>query len=146
MRFTFVAACLALAACTPPAAETTTATTAREAPAIQVTPTALGGQWSFDRACTQFNLVFTNTSVSYSDFADPAHVVSYDGPWSITDGDSVVLSLRRLDAQGAPTGETLTYNLELTQASTTDLVGTFGPAGGPMQPINAKQCAFENHE
>lgn len=147
MRFIFAAAFIVLAACTPPAAETaTTAAPAPQAPAIQLTPTALGGQWSFDRACAHFDLVITNASASYSDFTDPSHVVSYDGPWSITDGDSVVMSLRRIDAQGAPAGEPITYNLEVTQANTTDLVGTFGPAGGEMKPINAKQCAFENHE
>jgi hypothetical protein len=58
----------------------------------------------------------------------------------------VVLSLHRLDAQGAPSGAALMYNLDLSAPVAADLAGGFGPAGGRMQNINAKRCANEERE
>jgi len=111
---------------------------------VTVTAAELGGQWSFDRTCGQYELVFTNASVSYYDYADPGHVISYDGPYTVA-GDHVVITVRRLDDHGAPSGDPVTYNLNITAPiaaapAEADLVGSFGPAGGAMHDINAKRC------
>lgn len=153
MRQILIAAfVVALAACSPPAAPSDTSTdtvadsSAAETAAFTVEAAQLGGQWSFDRSCGLYELVFTDTGVDYYDYSDPAHVISYNGTWAIAGNSHVELAVRRLDAQGAPTGDTLTYNLDVTAPITTDLAANFGPAGGPVRAINAKQCAFEDRE
>lgn len=157
MRQLIAAAMLvcAVAACTPPAAApsdtqttatATVATTSTPAPAaFTLDANALGGQWSFARDCGLFDLVFTKTGVSYYDYSNHENVVSYDGTWTIAPNNSVVLTLHRLDAQGAPTGDALTYNLNVTAPISPDLTGTFGPPGS-LRDINAKQCANEDRE
>jgi len=150
MRRLLVAALVcAVAACAPPApprATTTATTTSTPASAaFTINPDALGGMWSFGRDCGLSDLVFTKTSVSYYDYADQSHVVSYDGAWAIAPNNTVVLTLHRLDAHGAPTGAALTYNLNVTAPIGAYLTGTFGPAGS-LRDINAKQCANEDRE
>ncbi|MFT3726417.1 MAG: hypothetical protein QM759_01130 [Terricaulis sp.] len=153
-RLFAVAVMCAVAACTqpsaPPAAapETTTVAESAATPAastVSVDAKALGGEWSFGRDCGLSDLVFTNTSVSYYDYADQSNVVSYSGTWAIEGGNHVALTLHRLDAHGAPTGEALSYNLDVTAPITTDLTGTFGQPGA-MRDINAKRCANEDRE
>ena len=157
MRLLAAVLVLALAGCSPPsnsasdppptrpaeanAARVTRATGA--APAI--TPSQLGGQWSFDRNCGLYDLVFTNDDATYYDYSDPSHAIGYDGPYTIA-GNRVVLTMRRLDGRGAPSGDPVTYNLDVSAPVTSDLVGHFGPAGGAAHDIDAKKCANEDRE
>jgi len=101
---------------------------------------ALVGQWSFDRSCGLYDLVFTATNVSFFDYANPSNVISYDGVWEIGADNRVTLTLRRLDGRGAPNGEALLYYLDVTGPAP-DLVGNFGQAGAAARAINAKRCA-----
>lgn len=148
MRIIVAAFALALAACSPPSTSTsdqastsaeTSASSAAAAPAVAVTAQELGGQWSFDRTCGMYELVFTNDNASYYDYADPSHAISYVGPYTIA-GNRVVLTVQRLDDHGTPGGQPITYNLDVTAPVAADLVGQFGAAGGEAHAINAKRC------
>jgi len=150
MRIIVAAFALALVACSPPSgsasgsASSTSATdTSASSPgaalAVAVTAAQLGGQWSFDRTCGMYELVFTNDNVSLYDYSDPSHAISYVGPYTIA-GNRVVLTVQRLDANGTPGGQPITYNLDVTAPVMADLVGQFGAAGGEMRAINAKRC------
>ncbi len=147
MRMLATALVFALAACSPPSgsAPSTTTTEPTATAAFGVTAAQLGGQWSFGRDCGLSDLVFTDSDVSYYDYADPSNVISYVGAYAIT-GDHVAMTLHRLDAQGAPTGNALSYTLDIAAPVTTNLAGHFGPARGAMHDINAKQCAYEDRE
>ena len=155
MRFVVAFVLFAVASCSPAASGSsgsafTVATTAASpstavALAVAVRADQLSGQWSFDRSCGLYDLVFTNDSVSYYDYSDQSHVVSYAGPYTIV-GNHVVITVRRLDAQGAPSGDPVTYNLDITAPLAADLVGRFGLAGSAMREINAKQCPSEDRE
>jgi len=152
MRIVICALVVALAACGQAAApaETTTqpaaATPAAAAPPVfTVDPVAFGGMWSFSRNCGGADLVVTNRDATYYDYTDPSNAIAYVGPYAIT-GNHVVLTLHRLDAHGAPSGDPLVYNLDVSEPVTSDLHAQFGPAGGAMREINAKQCAGEVHD
>ncbi len=153
MRLIVAALALALAACTPPsttaeapADSAAAATDSAAAPAFITDAAQIGGMWSFARVCGGADLIFTLTDATYYDYTDPNAAITYNGTFAIAGGNHVELLLHRLDANGSPTGPALTYNLDLTAPVTADLVGTFGPAGGPTQTINAKQCASEVRE
>jgi hypothetical protein len=152
MRLIVATFALALAACTPPSTNADAPADSATAADSAVTPTAvsvdaalLGGMWSFERSCGKSDLVFTNTGATFYDYTDPNNVIAYNGTFAIAGGNHVELLLHRLD-NGSPTGPALTYNLDVTAPVTADLVGTFGPAGGAAQTINAKQCASEVHD
>jgi hypothetical protein len=132
-------------AASTPAAVSTGSDRAQSA-GFTLQPAALAGQWSFDRGCGLYDLVFNNDSVSYFDYADPSHVVSYAGVWTAGANNRVQLSLHRLDAAGAPSGAALIYNLDVTAPVAADLTGGFGPAGGAVRNISAKKCASEDRE
>lgn len=113
--------------------------------AVPVDPTALGGQWAFDRSCGLYDLVFTNGDVSYYDYSDAAMAVSYAGAWAI-DAQRVSLALRRLDSEANPRGETLNYVLEVKAPITNDLAAEFGREGETPHAINARRCELEDRE
>lgn len=151
MRILFGALVLALAACGQSATPTETTTQpaaevpATPAPTFVVDPVAFGGMWSFTRNCGGADLVITNRDATYYDYTDPSNAIAYVGPYAIT-GNHVVLTLHRLDAHGAPSGDPLVYNLDVSAPVTSDLHAQFGLAGGEMHEINAKQCAGEVHD
>jgi hypothetical protein len=152
MRLIAAGFILIAAACSPGGATTATSTVmsaatveATAVPALVVTAVQLGGQWSFDRSCGLYDLIFTNTSVEYYDYTDPSHVVSYIGSYAVT-GSSVALTLRRLNGHGEPSGDPVSYTLEVTAPPSIDLAGRFGRTSGDVHYINAKQCANEDRE
>ncbi len=156
MRMAAAAFLLALAACSPPSAPAAPAHGAASGSvgagpvattAFRLEADALLGRWSFDRSCGLYDLVFeANGSVSYFDYADASHVVSYAGRWTIGDHNRVVLSLHRLGGDGAPTGDAITYNLDVSEPVADDLIGQFGAQGGDMRAITAKRCPEEDRE
>jgi hypothetical protein len=158
MRCEIVAFAVALAACgqsTPPPPPSTApaddaaagASGVGNAPQADFTldPATLGGQWSFDRSCGLYDLVFSNGEVSYYDYSDASAAISYAGTWTI-DGHRVALALHRLDPQGAPTGPALDYALDVKDAIANDLIADFGREGQTFEPVNARRCELEDRE
>jgi hypothetical protein len=161
MRMAIAACVFALVACSPPSsppqnrAEPTTETTTSgssgaervAAPALALGGEAVVGRWSFDRSCGLYDLVFnTDATVNYYDYADEQHVVSYAGRWARAVHNRIVMSLHRLAETGAPTGEALTYALNVSDPVSDDLIGQFGPVGRGMRAITAKRCPQEDRQ
>ncbi len=148
MRTLIAASVLMLAACgqtgAPAATETTETPAAATPAAFTVDPASLGGMWSFGDGCGRSDLVVTNRDATYYDYTDPTNVISYAGPYAITD-NHVVMTMHRLDAHGAPTGDPIAYTLDVSAPITEDLHAQFGTPGA-MREINAKQCAGVVHE
>lgn len=108
---------------------------------------AVVGRWSFDRSCGLYDLVFNaDASADYYDYADERRVVSYAGRWAAADHNRLVLRLYRLGEGGAPSGDALTYDFDVSDPVTDDLIGQFGPAGGDMRAIVAKRCPEEDRQ
>jgi hypothetical protein len=155
MRLLAAAMMFALAACSPPSAPAAPSQGATpgssgagrvEAPAFTLASEAIVGQWSFDRSCGLYDLVFSaDGAANYYDYADESHVVSYAGRWA-ADDNRVVLTLRRLGADGAPPGGALTYNFDVSDPVIDDLIGRFGQAESDMRNITAKRCPEEDRE
>lgn len=153
MRIFVAAFVLVLAACSQPSsgASAPASTSAAPAPnsastiaasAVTLTPAAIGGQWSFDGTCGVYDLVFTNTGATYYNYMDEAHVVTWDGGYT-TSGNRVDMSLRRLDAQGAPAGPAQTYSLEVSSLQGDSLSGQLAYAIGDdseRRTFTAKRC------
>ena len=161
MRMAIAACVFALVACSPPSshpgamaeppdqdATAGSSGAARvEAPAFALETEAIVGRWSFDRSCGLYDLVFNaDASANYYDYTDEQHVVSYAGRWTSGDHNRVVISLHRLGETGAPTGDALTYTLDVSDPVTDDLIGQFGRAGGDMRAIIAKRCPEEDRQ
>jgi hypothetical protein len=157
MRLLAAALISALAACSPPsapaepppqgAAAGSSGAGRVEAPTFTLASEAVVGQWSFDRSCGLYDLVFSAGGVAnYYDYADESHVVSYAGRWAAADHNRVVMTLRRLGGDGAPSGEALTYIFDVSDPVTDDLVGRFGQAESDMRNITAKRCPEEDRE
>lgn len=158
MRIAAIVLALALAACgAQPAAEGDAApqdvsagsTGAERIPTEPFTlePEALIGLWGFDRSCGLYDLVFdAQDLVQYYDYRDESSVVSHRGSWSTADNNRVVLTVRRIDMENEPTGDPLTFHLDVTSPVTDDLTGVFGPAGGPTQDIAARRCPDEDRD
>lgn len=109
-------------------------------------PEALVGLWSFDRTCGLYDLVFeAQDLVQYYDYSDPT-VVSYRGSWATADNNRVVLTVRLIDMEDEPTGEVRTFHLDVTAPVTDDLIGAFGPPGGPTRDITARRCEDEDRD
>lgn len=110
---------------------------------------AVVGQWSFDRDCGLYDLVFyADANVYYFDYSTEGQVVSYAGQWGEErDNNRVTLELRRLDAQNQATGETLSYVLDIITPVTDDLNGRFGRADGTFgRNIHARRCPEEDRD
>ncbi len=162
MRIILAAAfALALTACAPPSnasdpastsATEQNATSAAEAIApqdFQLQTEAVVGQWSFDRSCGLYDLVFhADANVDYFDYSDEGHVVSYGGQWSEElENNRVTLSLQRLDGEGHVTGDVIPYVLDLITPPVDDLNGRFGRADGTFGvTIHARRCPEEDRE
>jgi hypothetical protein len=156
MRLLAAALMFALAACSPPSAPAEPPQGAAagssgagrvEASAFTLASDAIVGQWSFDRSCGFYDVVFNaNATANYYDYTDQSHVVSYTGRWAAADHNRVVMTLRRLGADGAPSGDDLTYNFDVSDPVTDDLIGRFGQSGGDIHNITAKRCPEEDRE
>jgi len=156
MRLFAAAMMFALVACSPPSApaeppQGATAGSSNagrvEAPAFTLASETMVGQWSFDRSCGLYDLVFSaDGAANYYDYVDESHVVSYAGRWVAADHNRVVMTLRRVGADGAPSGDALTYNFDVSDPVTDDLVGRFGQAESDMRNITAKRCPEEDRE
>jgi len=109
---------------------------------------ALIGLWSFQRDCGLYDLVFdADDLVQYYDYTStPPVVISYRGSWAIADNNRVVLTVSLLDADGEPTADRRTFHLDVAAPVTDDLVGAFGPEGGPATEITARRCEDEDRE
>jgi hypothetical protein len=109
---------------------------------------ALVGLWSFERDCGLYDLVFAaDDSANYYDYRDDSAVVSYRGAWATADNNRVVLTLRRVDMNNAPTGETLTYNLDVSAPVTDDLIGRMTLAdGSDLREFTARRCPEEDRD
>ena len=105
---------------------------------------AVVGLWSFQRDCGLYDLVFrADGSAHYFDYSADLNV-SHSGSWTTAANNRVVLTLRRLDGAGIPSGPQLIYNLDVSARVTDDLVGRFGPAdGAAAQDITARRCPQE---
>ena len=157
MRYSILGLALLLASCAPPAAAPEASPPAQDAtagapgvgnaplPDFTLDGAALAGQWSFDRTCGLYDLVFSNAEVSYYDYSDPSAAISYAGTWTV-DGHRAALALRRLDGQGAPIGPVLAYALDVKAAVADDLIADFGREGQASQAVNARRCEMEDRE
>src|SRR5689334_24730079 len=104
MRLLAAALISALAACSPPSAPAEPPQGAAagssgagrvEAPTFTLASETVVGQWSFDRSCGLYDLVFSaDDAANYYDYTDESHVVSYAGHWTTTDHNRVVMTLR----------------------------------------------------
>jgi hypothetical protein len=118
-----------------------------EAAVFTLDPHAVPGNWSFDRSCGLYDLVFSDDGgAQYFDYADESHVVTRLGTWTAAANNRIVLTLRMADANGAPSGEAETFNFDVTDPVTDDLIGRFGPAAGEARNITAKRCPQEDRE
>jgi hypothetical protein len=159
MRSAIVALALLAAACgqtaTQPAADTPAedadagASGAGRIPEASFTleSEALVGLWSFDRSCGLYDLVFqADDNATYYDYTHDL-VVTHSGAWATADNNRVVLTTRRLGPDGAPSGETETYNLDVKSPVTDDLVAHLERAdGGEARDITARRCPEEDRE
>jgi hypothetical protein len=138
MRFALAAAFL-LAACSPPAATTeetgSTGLGQVAAEGFNMAPEALVGTWSFDRSCASgdgMTLRADNTA-SFDQWGS--------GTWATADGNRIILSLERHEPGEGPTGEHVTYHLDVAGPVTDDLVGQFARDDGTDQrSISARRC------
>ena len=109
---------------------------------------ALIGLWSFERDCGLYDLVFdAEDLVQYYDYTTtPGNVISYRGSWAMAENNRVVLNVSLIDMENEPTSETRTFHLHVSAPVTDDLIGAFGPAGGPAQDITARRCEDEDRD
>ncbi|MBX9746516.1 MAG: hypothetical protein K2X34_06420 [Hyphomonadaceae bacterium] len=116
--------------------------------AFTLEPEALVGLWSFERDCGLYDLVFDADDLAqYYDYTStPPVVISHRGSWATADNNRVVLTVSVLDADGEPTAERRTFHLDVTAPVTDDLIGVFGPEGGPAREITARRCEDEDRE
>lgn len=98
---------------------------------------ALVGVWSLDRTCESDFGLWLNADgfASYSEVGE--------GAWAIAEAGRVILTLKRYDEQGAPTGAEALYHLDVTPPVTDSLKGAIAPADGSAAPvaIDALRCA-----
>jgi hypothetical protein len=154
MRIVIIAMIAFLAACGQPQPETPDDASAGSSgvgrvPEVAFTleSEALVGLWSFDRVCGNYDLVLrADGGADHYEVSSEGMVTSYAGTWATTDNNRVVLTLRLLDAQAQPTGETLTYNLNVEAPVTDDLIGDFVREGGVPLAITARRCPEEDRD
>ena len=159
MRSAIVALALLAAACGQSATQTTADTPPEDAYAgssgagripdepFALESEALVGLWSFDRTCGLYDLVFqADDTATYYDYTHDL-AVTHAGAWAIAANNRVVLTVRRLGADGAPAGETETYNLDVKSPVTDDLVAHLERAdGAEPRDISARRCPEEDRE
>jgi hypothetical protein len=116
--------------------------------AFTLEPEALIGLWSFARDCGLYDLVFdAEDRVQYYDYTStPGTAISYRGSWSTAENNRVVLNVRLIDMENEPTGEARTFHLDVGAPVTDDLLGAFGPEGGPTTDITARRCEDEDRD
>jgi hypothetical protein len=109
---------------------------------------ALVGLWSFERDCGLYDLVFAaDDGASYYDYRADGAVVSYRGAWATADNNRVVLTLRRLGPDGAPTGDAQIYNVDVAAPVTDDLIGRMTLAdGSDAREFTARRCPEEDRD
>lgn len=154
MRFVTAVFVFALVACSPPNGAppdprppaASSGVSSIEASTMAIDPQVLLGQWSFDRSCGVYDLVFNaDNEALYFDYSDPSAVVSYAGQWSVA-GNRIVLTVNKSGEEGSQLGPVTTYNFDVSAPVTDDLVGSFGMANGATHNINAKRCPQEDRE
>src|SRR5262245_24007717 len=110
MRPALAAACVLLAACTPPATtEDASSTSVAEiaAEGFVMEPEALVGTWSFDASCASGDGMTLNAD-------DTASLDEWgQGTWATAAGNRVVLNLERHEPGVGATGQHLTYYLDV---------------------------------
>lgn len=117
-----------------------------EAP-FTLEPEALVGLWSFDRTCGNYDLVFAaDRSAQHYEVSAEGMTTSYMGTWATAPDNRVVLGLRRLGSEGAPEGETLSYQIDVASAVADDLIGDFTRADGAPLAITARRCPEEDRD
>jgi hypothetical protein len=109
---------------------------------------ALVGLWSFARHCGDYDLVLNaDGDVEHYVVSPTGMTTSYGGSWSIADSNRVVLTLQRLGADGARSGEAITYTLDVAAPVTDDLVGRFARTdGAEARDITARRCPEEDRD
>ncbi|MGQ0531471.1 MAG: hypothetical protein ACT4OF_02115 [Caulobacteraceae bacterium] len=96
---------------------------------------ALVGTWSFDRTCASGDGMTLNAdnSAGYDEWGQ--------GTWATAAGNRVIVSLERHEPGVGPTGEQVTYHLDVTAPVTGDLVGQLAREdGSEPRAINARRC------
>lgn len=157
MRAIAVTLCLLAAACGKPAATTEPAEGDGYAGSSGVgripeepftlESEALVGLWSFDRSCGNYDLVFAaDGRVQHYVVSDEGMTTSYIGTWATADGNRANLTLRVLNSEGAPSGDVLTYNLDVAAPVMDDLMGDFGRDGAAATGITARRCPEEDRD
>lgn len=128
----------ALAACGPQAPAQDAAS---EAPAPESSATAtleseaLVGVWSFDRSCASGDgmRLAADGTASFDEWGA--------GTWTTADEDRVVLTLSALEPGVGPTGETVTYTLNVAPPVTDDLSGSLVRGDAEeVRAIHARRC------
>lgn len=139
MRLAVLLAVLLAAACGQGAPSGPTAG-ARGGPALVLTRDALVGVWSFDRTCASEDALMLQADGS------AALDLWGQGSWTISErGDRIVLTLGRYEPGLGPTGETMVYHLDVSEAVSDDLVGRLARAdGSEAQAINARRCPHDD--
>ena len=118
-----------------------------EAARFTLEPNALVGLWSFSRDCGLYDLVFEPEAATYYDYSDASAVVTHKGTWAAADSNRVVLTTHRLGPDGAPTGDAETYNIDVSDPVTDDLIGHFARAdGSEPRDLTAKRCPDEDRD
>lgn len=153
MRLLFGLAALVLASCSQPAPSPEDGTAGSSgvgrvaAEPFTLESEALVGLWSFDRSCGNYDLVFeADGRAQHYEVSSEGWVTSYAGSWVTADSNRVVLTMRQLDAEAQPAGETLTYNLDVAAPVTDDLMGDFGRDGTAATGITARRCPEEDRD
>ncbi|MBY0563287.1 MAG: hypothetical protein K2P58_03790 [Hyphomonadaceae bacterium] len=103
--------------------------------AFVLEPEAMVGIWSFDRSCASGDgmILHADGRASYDEWGE--------GTWATADENRVVLTLSRIEPGLGPTGETLTYNIDVAAPVTDDLIGQLArPDGSEPRGLNALRC------
>jgi hypothetical protein len=102
---------------------------------FEMTPDDLVGTWSFDRTCASGDGMTLNAD----------NTAGFDewglGTWATADGNRVILSLQRHEPGVGPTGENVTYHLDVAAPVTDDLIGQLTrDDGSEPRGVNARRC------
>ncbi len=156
MRFLLLSMFAVLAACAPPSPQTEQPEDATagssgvgriEAEAFVLAPETLVGLWSFDRSCANYDLVFAaDGSVQHYVVAADGMTTSHAGTWAAGEGNRVDLTMRVLNPEGAPSGDSLIYHLDVAAPVSDDLMGDFALDGAPAAGITARRCPEEDRD
>lgn len=102
---------------------------------FEMEPEALVGIWSFDRTCASGDgmILRADGAASYDEWGQ--------GTWATAEGNRVVLSLERHEPGVGPTGEQVTYYIDVAAPVTDDLSGVLARDDGTEQRgVNARRC------